>query len=64
MLRKIFGPEREQVIGEWRILYKEELYHLYSSSTYIRMIKSRRMRLAGQVARMGETCIQGFVGDT
>jgi len=42
MLRKIFGPEREKVTVEWRILYKGELYHLYSSN-YIRIIKSRRM---------------------
>jgi hypothetical protein len=53
-LRKIFGPKRDGVIGGWRKLYNEELHNLYSSSSIIRIIKSRRMRWAGHVARMGE----------
>jgi hypothetical protein len=51
-LRKKFGPKRDEVTGEWRRLHNEELYALYSSS-YIRVIKSRRMRWAGHVERMG-----------
>jgi hypothetical protein len=53
-LRRIFGPKRDEVIGGWRKLHNEELHNLYSSPSIIRMIKSRRMRLAGHVARMGE----------
>jgi hypothetical protein len=52
-LRRIFGPKRNDVIGGWRKLHKEELHNLYSSPSIIRMIKSRRMRWAGNVARMG-----------
>jgi hypothetical protein len=54
VLRKIFGPKRDEVTGEWRKLYNEELRGLYSSPGIIRIIKSRRMRRAGHVARMGE----------
>jgi hypothetical protein len=54
VLRRIFGPKRDEVTGEWRKLHKEELHDLYSSPSIIRMIKSRRMRWAGHVARMGE----------
>jgi hypothetical protein len=54
VLRRIFGPKRDGVTGEWRKLYKEELHNLYSSPSIIRIIKSRRMRLARHVARMGE----------
>jgi hypothetical protein len=54
VLRKIFGPRRDEVRGEWRRLHKGELYDLYSSPNIIRVIKSRRMRWAGYVARMGE----------
>ena len=52
VLRRIFGPERDGVTGEWRKLHNEELNDLYSSPNIVRVIKSRRMRLAGHVARM------------
>jgi hypothetical protein len=54
VLRRIFGPRRGEVTGDWRKLHDEELHSLYSSPHIIRMIKSRRMRWAGQVTRMGE----------
>jgi hypothetical protein len=54
VLRRIFGPKRDEVTGEWRKLHNEELHDLYSSPSIIRIIKSRRMRWAGHVARMGE----------
>jgi hypothetical protein len=54
VLRRIFGPQRDDVTGEWRKLHNEELHNLYSSPDIIRQIKSRRMRWAGHVARMGE----------
>ena len=55
MLRRIFGPKRDEVTREWRKLHKEELRDLYCSPpNFFRMIKSRRMRWAGHVARMGE----------
>ena len=54
VLRRIFGPRRDEVTGEWRRLYNEELNNLYSSPNIVRVIKSRRMRWAGHVARMGE----------
>jgi hypothetical protein len=50
VLRRIFEPKRDEVTGEWRKLHNEELRDLYSSPSIIRMIKSRRMRCAGQVA--------------
>jgi hypothetical protein len=50
VLRSIFGPKRDEVIGGWRKLYNEELHNSYSSSNIIRMMKSRRMRWAGHVA--------------
>jgi hypothetical protein len=53
VLRRIFGPKRDEVTGEWRKLYNEERHHLYSSPDIIRQVKSRRMRWAGHVARMG-----------
>jgi hypothetical protein len=52
VLRRIFGPKRDEVTGDWRKLHNEELHDLYSSPNIIRMIKSRRMRWAGHVARM------------
>jgi hypothetical protein len=51
---KIFGPKRDEVMGEWRKLHNKELHDLYSSPSIIRIIKSRRMRWAGHVARIGE----------
>jgi hypothetical protein len=54
VLRGIFGPKGDEVPGDWRKLHSGELYDLYSSPNIIRQIKSRRMRWAGHVARMGE----------
>ena len=54
VLRRIFEPRRDEVTGEWRRLHNEELINLYSSLNIVRVIKSRRMRWAGHVARMGE----------
>jgi hypothetical protein len=54
VLRRIFGPKRDRVTGDWRKLHNEELHNLYSSPSKFRIIKSRRMRWAGHVARMGE----------
>jgi hypothetical protein len=53
VLRRIFGPKRDEVTGEWRRLHNKELHALYSSPNIIRVIKSRRLRWAGHVARMG-----------
>ena len=53
-LRRVFGPKRDEVTGEWRKLHNEELNDLYASPTIIRVIKSRRIRWAEHVARMGE----------
>jgi hypothetical protein len=54
VLRKIFGPKRDEVTGEWRKLHNEELHDLYSSPSIITIMKSRRMRWAGHVARIRE----------
>ena len=53
VLRRVFGPKRDEVTGDWRKLHKEELSDLYSLPNIVRVIKSRRMRWAGQVSRMG-----------
>jgi hypothetical protein len=53
VLRRIFGPKRDEVTGGWGKLHNEELHNLYSSPSIIRMIKSRRMRWENHVARMG-----------
>jgi hypothetical protein len=55
VLRRVFGPRRNEVTGDWRKLHNKKLHNLYSSPNVIRMIKSRRMRWAGHVPRMGET---------
>jgi hypothetical protein len=54
LLRRIFGSKRDEVTGEWRRLHNKELYALYSSPNIIRVMKSRTLRWAGHVARMGE----------
>ena len=53
-ISKKFGTRRDEVTGEWRRLHKDELNDLYSSPNIVRVIKSRRMRWAGHVTRMGE----------
>jgi hypothetical protein len=65
LLRRIFGPKRDEVIREWRKLHNEELNDLYASPHIFRVIKSKVMRWAGHVACMGEDrSIQGFGGKT
>jgi hypothetical protein len=54
MLRRIFGPRRDEVTGDWRRLHNEDLNDLYCSPNIVRVIKWRRMRWAGHLARMGE----------
>jgi hypothetical protein len=54
VLRRVFGPKRDEVIGEWEKLHNEELNDLYSLPNIVRVVKSRRMRWAGHVARMEE----------
>ena len=53
-MRRVFGSKRDEVTGEWRKLHNEELRDLYSLPNIVRVVKSRRMRWAGHVARMGE----------
>jgi hypothetical protein len=54
VLRKVFGPKRDEVTGEWKKLHNEELNDVYSLSNIVRVVKSRRMRQARHVAHMGE----------
>jgi len=65
VLRKIFGPKRDEVMGEWRKLHNEELNDLYSSPNIVQVIKLRRMRWAGHVAHMGrgEACTRFWWGN-
>jgi hypothetical protein len=63
VLWRIFGPKRDEVTADWRMLHNEELHKLYSSPNIIRMIKSRRMRWARHVEGMGdEECIYDIGG--
>jgi hypothetical protein len=65
MLRRIFEPKRDEVIGGWRKLHTEELHNLFSSPSIIRMIKYRRVRLAGHVACMGRRVMHiGFLWES
>ena len=57
VLSAVFGPKRDEVTGEWRKLHNEELSGLYFATSIVRVIKSRRVRGAGHVARMEERCI-------
>jgi len=54
VLRRVFGPKRDEVTGEWRKLHNEELSDLYSLPNIVRVVKSRKMRWAGHVAHMGQ----------
>jgi hypothetical protein len=60
VLRRIFGPGRDEVTGEWRKLHNEELHDLYSSPSIIRIMKASRMRWEGHVARMGRRTRVGW----
>jgi hypothetical protein len=54
VLRRIFGPQRDEVAGGWRRLHNQEFHNLYASSNIVRVIKSRKIRWAGRIARMGK----------
>jgi hypothetical protein len=65
VLRRIFGPKRDEVTGEWRRQHKKEIYALYSSPNIIRVVKLRRQmgRICGTYGG-NEKCIEGFSGET
>jgi hypothetical protein len=65
VLRRVFGPKKDEVTGEWRNLHNEELNDLYSLPNVVPVVKSRKMRWSGHVARMGEgeKCAQGYGGE-
>jgi hypothetical protein len=60
VLRGVFGPKRDEIIGGWRNLHSEELHDCFSLKSVIRMMRPRMMRWAGHKAYMGEQCIQSF----
>jgi hypothetical protein len=66
VLRRVFGPKRDEVTGEWRKLHNEELNDLYSLANIVRVVKSRIMRWAGHMVRKGggDRCAQGVGGET
>ena len=64
VLRRIFGPKKDDITREWLKLHNEELNDLYSSPNIIRVIKSRSMRWVGHVPHMGKRCMQGLGGET
>ena len=64
VLRRIFGPKRDEMTGEWRKLQKEKFNDFYFLPEIIQVIILRKMIWVGHVARMGEKCLQGFGGET
>jgi hypothetical protein len=64
VLRRTFGPKRDEVTGGWRKLHNEKIYYLYSLHTIVRMMKSRGMRWASSAYGEWERCVQGFGGKT
>jgi hypothetical protein len=65
VLRKIYGPKKEEITGDWTRLHNGELHNLNTSTNIITMIKSRRIRWAGHAAHMGDKkCIQDFSQNT
>ena len=66
VLTRVFGPKMDEITGKWRKLHNGELSDLYSLPNIVRVVKSRRMKWAGHVARMGgrERCAQGSGGET
>ena len=64
VLRRIFGPRKDEVTGERRKVPNEEFNNLYCPPNIVHVIKSRRLKRAGHVAYMGQSCIQNFVGNS